>query len=159
MRFNGHPEVSQGGQLLYVFPSLQRTAKAKVRSCEMCRCGCLIMCVLWRALSACRKLQHVSMCAEAGNSTSKRRGFGAPLGLQQCIRGAALGCHCFRSGQLCGSLVSGQPAWLTRCQPDAGAELSRLHEWLVPLPSGLCPASSSHPFHAFFFHFLCFSSP
>ncbi|CAL8466800.1 g6336 [Coccomyxa elongata] len=29
VRFNGHPEVSQGGQLLYVFPSLQRTAKAK----------------------------------------------------------------------------------------------------------------------------------
>ncbi|EIE26497.1 hypothetical protein COCSUDRAFT_46111 [Coccomyxa subellipsoidea C-169] len=29
VRFNGHPEVSQSGELLYVFPSLQRTARTQ----------------------------------------------------------------------------------------------------------------------------------
>jgi hypothetical protein len=27
VRFSGHPEVTEDGQLLYVFPSLQRTAR------------------------------------------------------------------------------------------------------------------------------------
>lgn len=31
VRFSGHPEVTEDGQLLYVFPSLQRTGRWQVR--------------------------------------------------------------------------------------------------------------------------------
>ena len=56
VRFNGHPEVSQGGELLYVFPSLQRTAKAKVSSCKLCRRDSSTVCVVLHDSGACQCL-------------------------------------------------------------------------------------------------------
>ena len=37
VRFGGQPEVGPDGELLYRFPSLQRTARAQARTCSYCQ--------------------------------------------------------------------------------------------------------------------------
>ena len=140
VKFNGHPEVSQSGELLYVFPSLQRTAKAQVS----CTCTQIPLFEAMHASVSLWILKLLIMHAEEGGPSSKGCCSGAQMEFHQCFRGAEAGRDRTGRGKLRGRAVSGQPVGVARCQPDACSELPRLHEQPVPLSTGIVPPSEQN---------------